>query len=180
MTGVGAPTTTGWRFFRACVFAVVATAVAAVGHLLGGCDLPDPVMLLTITALLGGSLSCLATRRRTGPQILVALAGSQLLFHGAFHLTAHHDGSVETGRMLVFHVFAALASSWLMAGGESMLFRLFAAFHRILVVPRPGHCRIGLAPTWTAVVTGGAGGVRLRAGELSAVSRRGPPPWSDR
>ena len=76
--------------------------------------------------------------------------------------------------MLAFHLFAALAAAALMAGGESTLFRLFAALHRVLVRHRLAQ-PVLLAPGWTAVITGGSGGVRLRSGELCQVSRRGPP-----
>jgi hypothetical protein len=175
---VGAPTSTGWRYVRACVFAVVATELAALGHVLGGGDLPDVSVMITVTVFLGGSLSGLANSKRTGPQIFAALVLSQLAFHAAFQVTAHHasnaDGPMDIRRMLVFHVLAALAASWLMAGGESMLFRLFAVLHRVLV-PGQTALAIGLPPTWTAVVTGGGRPVHMRAGELSAGSRRGPP-----
>ena len=146
---------------------------------MGGGQLPDPAVLLTIAVFLGGSLSGLATRRRTGTQIFAVLAASQLVFHVAFAITATHaghgaGGPLDAPRMLTFHLFAALAASALMARGESTLFRLFAALHRVLVrVPliRP----VVLAPAWTAVIPGGSGGLRLRSGELSLLSRRGPP-----
>ncbi len=119
---------------------------------MGGGQLPDPAVLLTIAVFLGGSLSGLATRRRTGTQIFAVLAASQLVFHIAFAVTATHAGHGAGGpldgpRMLAFHLFAALAASALMAGGESTLFRLFAALHRVLVrVPliRPVVRRTGL------------------------------------
>ncbi len=179
VTPVQAPTSTGWRIFRASVFAVLATQLAALGHVMGGGLLPDPAVLLTIGVFLGGSLSGLASRRRTGAQIFAVLAASQLVFHLAFAVTATHaghgaDGPLDTPRMVAFHLFAALAASALMAGGESTLFRLFAALHRVLVrarLIRP----VVLAPAWTAVITNGSGGLRLRSGELSLVSRRGPP-----
>jgi len=180
--GVREPTTTRWRFFRACVFALVAGQLAAAGHLLAGGPLPDMPVLLTVTVLLGGSVSGFATRRRTGPQIFLALAASQVAFHAAFALTAHHDGAVDgtevaAGRMLAFHLIAAVVATWLMASGESTLFRLFAAWHRVLVGSRvtPAIC---LPPTWTAATTDVCGAARLRAAELSGVSRRGPPPVS--
>ena len=179
VTPVQAPTSTGWRIFRASVFAVLATQLAALGHLIGGGQLPDLAVLLTIAVFLGGSLSGLAARRRTGIQIFAVLAASQFVFHIAFAVTATHagheaGGPLDTLRMVAFHLFAALAASALMAGGESTLFRLFAALHRVLVRPRLIR-PVVLAPAWTAVITHGSGGVRLRSGELSLVSRRGPP-----
>ncbi len=177
---MGEPTSVRWRLLRACVFALVATQLAALGHVLGGGQLPDPAMLLTIGVFLGGSLSGLCTRRRTGPQIFAVLVASQVVFHLAFQVTVHHASSVDAGRMLTFHLFAALAASALMSGGESMLFRLFAALHRVIESTTRGRRAVELAPTWTAVITTGADVVRLRAGALSVPSRRGPPlaAWS--
>jgi len=176
---VQAPTSTSWRVFRASVFAVIATQLAALGHVIGGGQLPDLAVLLTIAVFLGGSLSGLAARRRTGAQIFAVLAASQLVFHIAFAVTATHaghgtDGPLDTPRMVAFHLLAALAAAALMAGGESTLFRLFAALHRVLVPARLIR-PVVLAPAWTAVITNDSGGLRLRAGELSLVSRRGPP-----
>ena len=172
---MGAPTGSGWRLFRACVFAVVATQLAAMGHLLGGGQLPDVPVLLTVAVFLGGALSGLARIRRPGWQIFLALVGSQLAFHTLFEITAHHDGSLDAGRMLVFHLFAALAASWLMANGESMLFRLFAALHRVLVDPFRRAPAVEIAPPWTAMLSDDAAGGRLRLPEVLHVSRRGPP-----
>jgi hypothetical protein len=179
VTPVHAPTSTGWRILRASVFAVLATQLAVLGHVMGGGHLPDPAVLLTIAVFLGGSLSGLAARRRNGAQIFAVLAASQLVFHIAFAVTATHAGHgagdpLDAPRMLAFHLFAALAATALMAGGESTLFRLFAALHRVLVRTRLAP-PVVLAPAWTAVITGGSGGVRLRSGELTRVSRRGPP-----
>ena len=164
----------GWRLFRAAVFAVVASQLAAMGHLLGGGHLPDVTVLITVAVFLGGSLSGLARRRRPGWQIFLGMLASQLAFHTAFEVTAHHDGPMNAARMLVFHLFAAMAASWLMAGGESMLFRLFAALHRVLA-PLRRIPAIAFPPNWTAVISGDAAGGRLRVPEVSVVSRRGPP-----
>jgi len=171
------PTSTRWRFFRAGVFAVLATWLAALGHSLGGGRLPDLSVLLTVTIFLGGSLSGLATKMRSGGQIFFVLVASQLLFHVAFQLTAHSHATeswVPTGDLLLFHLIAAGLTSALLAGGESTLFRLFAALHRVLA---PARIRpvVGLAPEWTAVITDGAGGSLLEDAVAAAVSRRGPP-----
>jgi hypothetical protein len=77
--------------------------------------------------------------------------------------------------MLTFHLFAALAASALMGGTESMLFRLFAALHRVIESATRSRRPVELAPTWTAVITAGDDVFRLRAGALSVPSRRGPP-----
>jgi predicted membrane channel-forming protein YqfA (hemolysin III family) len=171
------PTSTRWRFFRAGVVAVVATWLAALGHVLGGGQLPDLAVLFTVTIFVGGSLSGLATKRRSGGQIFGVLVVSQLLFHVAFQLTAHSHAAeswLPTGQLLLFHLIAATLTSVLLAGGESTLFRLFAALHRAFA---PARIRpvVGLAPQWTAVITGGAGGALLEDAVAAAVSRRGPP-----
>ena len=169
------PTSARWRLLRAGIFALVATQLAALGHVMGGGRLPDPATLLTIGVFLGGSLSGLCTSKRGGPQIFAALVASQLLFHLAFQVTLHHTEPVDAGRMLMFHLFSALAAAWLMTGGESTLFRLFAALHRVIAAPPSAPAAVELAPTWVAVVTDGGQVVRLRAGALSLPSRRGPP-----
>ena len=171
------PTSTRWRFFRAGVFAVVATWLAALGHVLGGGRLPDLSVVLTVTIFLGGSLSGLASRMRSGRQIFCVLLVSQLLFHVAFQLTAHSHAAeswLPTRQLLLFHLVAATLTSVLLADGESTLFRLFAALHRALA---PARIRpvVGLAPQWTAVITGGAGGALLENAVAAGVSRRGPP-----
>ena len=170
------PTSGSWRLLRASCFAVVATQLAALGHLLGGGQLPDLSILLTVTVFLGGSLAGLAKRRRTTWQIFAGMVASQFVFHAAFQLTTHvHETQswVPSGPMVTFHLAAALLTAMLLANGDSMLFRLFAALHRVLV---PARIRIivAVAPGWTAVISGDAGG-RLLQTAVSAVPRRGPP-----
>ena len=135
------PTTTRWRLLRGTVFAVLAGQLAALGHLLGGGALPDPAVLITVTVFLGGAVSSLARRRRTGPQILGMLVLSQVVFHAVFLLTAGHavhpgrpEDSISVGaaQMVAFHLIAALATSWLLTSGEGTLFRLFGALRRVL------------------------------------------------
>ncbi|MEP6561707.1 MAG: hypothetical protein ABJD68_11640 [Nakamurella sp.] len=177
LAGVVTPTSTSWRLFRAGAFAVIATQLAALGHLLGGGQLPDPAILLTVTVFLGGSLSGLATKRRSGWQIFAGMVASQLVFHAAFQLAGHSHGAqsvLPTGGMLAFHLVAAALTAALMANGESMLFRLFAALHRVLA-PAPIRTIVALAPDWTVVIIGDAGDAFLRTAVTSAVSRRGPP-----
>lgn len=136
-------------------------------------------MLVTVTVFLGGSLSGFARRSRTGPQILGALLASQLAFHLAFSLTAHpmaRESGIGGGaeRMIAFHVVGAVVASWVMASGESTVFRLFAALHRVLLIA-PTAPTIGVFPSWTALIPTGTGGVGPSAADLSTASRRGPP-----
>lgn len=179
------PTSKGWRLLRAGIFAVVATQLAALGHLLAGGALPNPAVLLTLTVFLGGSLSGFAGRRRSGPQIFGALLASQLVFHLALTLTAHpmegHPMAAQAGgsggaeRMIAFHIVAAVVASWVMASGESTMFRLFSALHRVLRLA-PTKATIDASPAWTALIPTGTVGVRPSAADLSTASRRGPPP----
>ena len=162
------------------MFAAVATQLAALGHVLGGGAIPDPAMLLrspsSSAVRCPGSPRAARTRRRSS-----VLAASQLLFHVAFALTAHHASVTAmeplvagAARMVAFHLFAALAASWLMAGGESTLFRLFAALHRVLVAaasPAGGQA----APAVDRRDHRRGGWTLLRAGLSSLRSRRGPP-----
>ncbi len=178
------PTSRGWRLARAGVFAVAASLLAALGHVLAGGGLPDPAVLITVTVFLGGSLSGFTGGRRTGLQIVAALLASQLAFHLTFSLAAHPTagepaGVGEPARMIALHVLAAVAVGWLMTAGESTLFRLFAALHRALLstARRPP---VGLAPHWTACVPAGVVGLRASSTELSAGSWRGPPRSSSR
>ncbi len=136
-------------------------------------------MLVTVTVFLGGSLSGFARRSRTGPQILGALLASQLAFHLAFSLTAHpmaRESGIGGGaeRMIAFHVVGAVVASWVMASGESTVFRLFAALHRVLLIA-PTAPTVGVFPSWTALIPTGTGGVGPSAADLSTASRRGPP-----
>lgn len=177
------PTTTRWRLIRGTAFAVLAGQLAALGHHLGGGALPDPAVLMTVTLFLGGAVCSLARRRRTGPQILGMLLLSQVVFHAAFLLTADHSGhagqpvtggSVGAAQMLAFHLIAALATAWLLTRGEDTLFRLFAAMRRVLT-NGPRILVVPPLPGWTVSVGDGSGAAKLRAGELSLISRRGPP-----
>jgi len=180
------PTTTRWRLIRGTAFAVLAGQLAALGHHLGGGALPDPAVLMTVTLFLGGAVCSLARRRRTGPQILGMLLLSQVVFHAAFLLTADHSGhagqpvtmgtpgAAATAQMLAFHLIAALATAWLLTRGEDTLFRLFAALRRVLA-NGPRILVVPPLPGWTVSVGDGSGAAKLRAGELSLISRRGPP-----
>ena len=76
--------------------------------------------------------------------------------------------------MVAFHLIAALATSWLLTSGEGTLFRLFGALRRVLTAGRP-ILVVPPLPGWTVSAGDGGGAVRLRAGELSLISRRGPP-----
>ena len=158
---------------RASVFAVVATALTALGHLNGGGHAPDPAILIMLAGLVAASVSGLADRRLSGLQITAMLAASQVCFHLLFEVTAHQSGSVDVARMVSFHLFAAAAAAWVMTVGESALFRLFAALHRLIVRLRPA-APTRLAPSWTAVLADDSCPGQRRS-LATSVTRRGPP-----
>lgn len=172
-----APTTSNWRLLRGGVFALLATQLAAMAHAAGGGELPDLSVLLTVAVFVGGSVAALATRRWTWPWIWTALAASQLVFHLVFLVTAHHPGSIEGGRMLVFHLLCVAVTAWVLSGGESALFRLYRVLRRWILPMRIGT-PVHLAPSWTVLIWLGAG-LRLGLdGALTGHRRRGPPVYA--
>jgi hypothetical protein len=158
---------------RASVFAVVATSLAAIGHVNGGGHSPDPAILIVLAMLVAASVSGLADRRLSGLQITAMLAASQVCFHLLFEVTAHQSGSVDVARMVSFHLFAAAASAWVMTVGESALFRLFAALHRLIVRLRAA-APICITPSWTAILADQSCPGQRRS-LAASVTRRGPP-----
>ena len=155
------------------MFAGVATSLAALGHVNGGGHAPDPTILIVVAVLIATTVSGLADRRLSGLQITATLAASQVCFHLLFEVTAHHSGSVDVGRMVTFHLFAAAASAWVMTVGERALFRLFAALHRLIVRLYPSS-PVRLAPSWTALLADRPA-PRLHQALAACISRRGPP-----
>lgn len=168
-----APTSPRWRLLRASAFAAVATALAALGHVNGGGHPPDPAILIVLAVLVAASVSGLADRRLSGLQITAMLAASQVCFHLLFEVTAHQSGSVDVARMVSFHLFAAAASAWVLTVGESALFRLFAALHRLIVRLHPSS-PIRLGPSWTALLADRPAPGLYQA-LAACISRRGPP-----
>jgi len=155
------------------MFAALATSLAALGHVTAGGHAPDPAILIVAAALVAASVSGLAERRLSGLQITAMLAASQVCFHLLFEVTAHQSGSVDVARMVSFHLFAAAASAWMMTVGESALFRLFAALHRLIVRLNPSS-PVQLGPSWTALLADRRA-PRFHQAQAACVSRRGPP-----
>ena len=155
------------------MFAVVATSLAALSHVNSGGHAPDPAILILLAVLVAGTVSGTADRRLGGLQITAMLAASQVCFHLLFEVTAHQSGPVDVARMVSFHLFAAAASAWLMTVGESALFRLFAALHRLIVRLRVA-APICVAPSWTAILADHSCPGQRRS-LATSVTRRGPP-----
>ena len=170
MTG---PLSSRWRGFRAGVFAVVAALLAVGGHVIGGGEFPDAAALLSTTAVLGGSVSGLARRRRTASGIFGVLLVSQVAFHLTFVVTGHGHDSFDFSRMAAFHLVAAALAALVLARGESALFVLLSFLDRVLPSvpldsPEPATGVSGIRSTrLDAARTGRPGG--------GSISRRGPP-----
>lgn len=170
-----------WRMLRSAAFAVVATALAAIGHMTGGGRPPDAALLLVGAG--GVTLICtgLTTRRRSLPEIVGLLAACQLAFHLLFSLDVHRHVDTVTGwtflpaaplPMLAVHLVATALSGLVLAKGESALFRLFAVLRRaVMLITSPAA--IDVSPSWTPVPA--TSGVRPTGALLSTSPRRGPP-----
>jgi len=176
---VSGPTTPRWRLLRSMAFSGIATALAALGHVVGGGEGPDVAVLVVGGAAVAGLCMGLSARRRTFSTILALLAASQLTFHALFsidvHAMARHSSMLPNhpGRMLAFHLLAIALSALVLAKGDAALFGLFGALRRTvrLVLPPSG---IDLPPGWTAALADFSvepAGALL----LSTSPGRGPP-----
>ena len=164
---------------RTVVFAVTAAQLGALGHVAGGGHAPDRALLLLAAVASGAALHPLTRRRLNLKQLVAATAAGQLLFHLLFLVGTHpmSEGGDGTGSgtvaMVLFHLVAAGATALLLAGGESALFRLFAAWRRtVLRVLAAAAVRV--PPAWSVVPAAGDGA--LSGAQLAAVRVvRGPP-----
>jgi len=175
---VSGPTTPRWRLLRSTAFSGIATALAALGHVLGGGEGPDVAVLMVGGAAVAGLCMGLSARRRTFSTILGLLAASQLTFHALFsidvHAMARHSSMLPNhpGRMLAFHLLAIALSALVLAKGDAALFGLFGALRRAVRLVRPPS-GIDLPPGWTAAVADFS--VEPAGALLSTSPGRGPP-----
>lgn len=172
-----APTDGRWRSARAGLFALVAAQIAVLGHVVAGGTPPDLPLLTVMTALLAFALRSVADRRRRTPELLAAMAGTQLVFHLVLSLAdAHHmgGGHADPTRMLAFHVLAGVVSTGLLGHGEQLLFALYGWITRLRPRLTAAATPVGTPASWTAVVD--RAGIVLRSRSVgSTISRRGPP-----
>ena len=173
-----APTSLRWRLFRSAAFALIATQIAAFGHMVGGGEAPDPAVLVIGAGTIGAMVTGLTRRQRSFSSIFGVMAAAQLAFHLLFTVDVHSMAGhsflpADPRRMLVFHLVAAAASAVILATGDAALFGLFRALRRAVTLTPPAL--LAAAPLWTAR---SADVPRRRpAGALLSVSpRRGPPP----
>ncbi len=167
------PTNLRWRLLRSGIFAALTAQIAVLGHLLGGGSLPDFAAIITVTAALTFAITGLATKRRGFGSILPAMTGAQVIFHLVFSISSHHQESLTTVNMLLFHAVAAVACAALLAHGEKMLFGLFAALRRVLPRLLPVLI-VSTTPAWTAL-TQGRTHIPTTALITLTRPRRGPP-----
>lgn len=166
-----------WRLIRSSAFALVATWVAALGHLVGGGGVPDPAILFLGALVIGFSGMGLAHRQRTWPAIFGVLALSQLAFHLLFSMDVHAmSGSpmpdMDPLRMLALHAVAAGLSAVVLARGDAAIFALFHALTSAVLLLRP-ILTVDRPPSWTASFPVS---IPCPAGPLLSTSpRRGPP-----
>jgi hypothetical protein len=169
MTG---PLSPRWRGLRSTVFAVVAALMAALGHAIAGGGFPDAAALLSTAAVVGGSVSGLARRRRTAAGIFGVLLASQVAFHLTFVVAGHEHHAVDLTRMIGFHLAAAAIAALVMARGEAALFVLLSWLDRLVptlvaAIPAPPGDRPRPSPPRPHPMANRA--------PLVPISRRGPP-----
>jgi hypothetical protein len=166
------PTSIRWRRIRGGFFAAVSAELAALGHLIGGGEFPHPSTVLAAGALVGLGAAGLARQQRGFWAILGPLAASQLLFHALFSLTGH-GGELQLGRMVVFHLIAAVGSAAVLAGGERALFRCAQILRRTVLRLAPLPTLVAAGIHWAAGPTDQLRPLLLRVAR--AHGRRGPP-----
>lgn len=115
------------RLVRGGVLAGCCATLSLTAHAAGGgsADLAPGVLLV---ALLLAAVCVAAADRRRGLGGIVAVVGvSQVVFHLLAGVGAHHAPAVGGGTaMVTAHVLVALAVSAALAGGERLLWSLFA------------------------------------------------------
>ncbi|WP_157695226.1 hypothetical protein [Nakamurella panacisegetis] len=171
------PTSLRWRLLRSAAFALVATQIAAFGHMVGGGGAPDPAILVIGAGSIGALVTGLTQRQRSFSSILGVMVAAQLAFHLLFTLDVHSMAGHsflpdDPARMLVFHAVAAALSAVVLATGDAALFGLFRALRRAVTLRAPALA--AGRPLWTARSADVP--ARRPAGALLSVSpRRGPP-----
>lgn len=193
---------TPFHFLRAAAASTGILTLAAGAHVVGGGDLPAPVILLAVLALTGLAATT-ATRLKLNAAAMTALLGAgQLTLHEVFttfsgpaltagpaaadvhHLSAaaepvagaaahvHGLDSATGTMMLVAHILATAACALLLAKGEEALWALAAWLRPLVQLPQALAPDAGTAPA----VPGPPPVSPFRPWRnLRQDSRRGPP-----
>jgi len=151
------PATGPLRVLRAALVAVTTVALGALAHVLGG-GAPPSVTVLVVLVALGFAPAVLATRRRLGPVLAVALLGAgQALVHVAL-------GLVGPMACLVPGVPAGPHAGHGIAGAAAGLAQLSASAGGVSGgVLTTGGAAAGCAPTAVHVMVGASTMVALHA-----------------
>lgn len=166
------------RAVRGTALAVTAVLLAVVAHVGGGGSAPDGVLTVLLTLAVAAAGTVLADRQRGPVSLLAAVGATQLLLHLLLDGTAAHAHdpqpvTVDLPAMTAAHAVAAVVTALLLAGAESALFTVAAAWRRIVVVapfrpvPPLGAHRTPVVPSDVPVL------VRVLLAGLP--HRRGPP-----
>lgn len=125
---------------RGGALAVCSTGLAVAAHVAGGGGWPDAVLTVLVMVLLTMAGSGLADRRRSLPEILAALAITQVMWHFALACADAHTRPGQAvywpgWRMVAAHAVAVLVTALVLTRAETAVFAVAAALARLL--PRP-------------------------------------------
>jgi len=160
---------------RAPVFAVVAVALSAGAHVLGGGQVPEAGGLLLMALAVDVSFRVAARRELSSGRLLTALAASQLVLHQLLVVGEHHPvaGSRGGPGMLAGHAAAVAVLAWWLRRGEAAAWRAARRRLRPLLRP-PAPAPVACAPS-RGLPAVAPGLPRAVVVALRADPRRGPP-----
>jgi hypothetical protein len=135
-----APTRGVWQVARGGALAVCSTGLAVAAHVAGGGGWPDAVLTVLVMVLLAMAGTGLADRRRRLPEILTALAVTQVMWHFALACADAHARPSQAvywpgWRMVAAHAVAVLVTALVLTKAETAVFAVAAALAHLL--PRP-------------------------------------------
>ncbi len=166
------------RAVRGGALAVTSTLLAVAAHVGGGGTAPDGALTVLLTLAVAAAGTTLADRRRGRVSLLAAVGATQLLLHLLLdglggHVHGPQAAAVDVPWMTAAHAAAAVLTALLLAGAESALFAVAAAWRRIVpVLPlRP----VLVPETYRAPRFPVAVPVLVRELHARLPPRRGPP-----
>jgi len=181
MTAVLVPQRGVLRAVRGATLAVASALLAGTAHVAAGGSAPDGALATLLTLVVAAAGTALADRRRGAPALLAAVGTTQVLLHLLFEgLGTHPAGAaasqVHTPAMTAAHALAAGITALLLAGAESAVFTVAAAWRRI-VATVPQRVPSPLIPARPPVrpITPADVPAPLRVLLATLLRRRGPP-----
>lgn len=155
------------RYVRPLVITVSVLSLAAGGHVIGGGNLPGPIVILILAAFILVPVVWLARHQLSLRSLLAVLAGGQLVLHEAFSVLATSGAchAADAGQSLdhgspdcsvlgellspashhtsflaiVGHSLAVLATGWMLNKGEEAFWQLLVWLRPLAVLPRPAQ-----------------------------------------